>query len=485
MPGVSRNGATLAAGRARGFADRRRRGSRGRWRCRCCSGRAALKAARLARRRHDARESVRPLAVAAGAALVSTLLAAGRIGIERRGRCGRGRHGGRCWRAPSSWSATGAAEPPRRGHVDSVRRTPDELGAPGAGKVCRLCQPQADKIDTPRRRPAAGAPPPRLPPPRTALGEPRGGRRITAAQRRRTALRMPSRLLRLTVRHNRGDEQRLRPRGRRHGRRRPGGRGPRGRAAEHRHGPRPAHGAAARPLRRRRRGRAEPGHRHRHGRRRLEAHRRRAHRPVRHGRHRLRGHERQRRRVRGGGADRPARLPRGGGSRPGRLRRDRDAASRRGAELAGVEIPGGEVAVLPELIRGHPSPGGLDLTAACFGTVALDAIVTGAACAPGDALLGLPSSGLHSNGYTLARARAGAAGPGRAAAGPRRRLGGRRAARADGDLRARGAGPAALRAARPRPRPHHRRRAGEPPAAQRRRGLRGRGAAARCPPCSS
>ncbi|HWT23346.1 MAG TPA: phosphoribosylformylglycinamidine cyclo-ligase [Solirubrobacteraceae bacterium] len=74
-----------------------------------------------------------------------------------------------------------------------------------------------------------------------------------------------------------------------------------------------------------------------------------------------------------------------------------------GAEDAGVEIPGGEVAVLPELIRGHPSPGGLDLTAACFGTVALDAIVSGAACAPGDALIGLPSSGLHSNGYTLAR----------------------------------------------------------------------------------
>jgi phosphoribosylformylglycinamidine cyclo-ligase len=74
-----------------------------------------------------------------------------------------------------------------------------------------------------------------------------------------------------------------------------------------------------------------------------------------------------------------------------------------GAEEAGVEIPGGEVAVLPELIRGHPSPTGFDLTAACFGTVALDAIVTGKACAPGDALIGLPSSGLHSNGYTLAR----------------------------------------------------------------------------------
>jgi phosphoribosylformylglycinamidine cyclo-ligase len=74
-----------------------------------------------------------------------------------------------------------------------------------------------------------------------------------------------------------------------------------------------------------------------------------------------------------------------------------------GAEAAGVEIPGGEVAVLPELIRGHPSPGGFDLTAACFGTVALDAVVTGAACRPGDALIGLPSSGLHSNGFSLAR----------------------------------------------------------------------------------
>jgi phosphoribosylformylglycinamidine cyclo-ligase len=74
-----------------------------------------------------------------------------------------------------------------------------------------------------------------------------------------------------------------------------------------------------------------------------------------------------------------------------------------GAQAAGVEIPGGEVAVLPELIRGHPSPHGFDLCASCIGTVALDAIVTGSDVAPGDALIGLPSSGLHSNGYTLAR----------------------------------------------------------------------------------
>jgi phosphoribosylformylglycinamidine cyclo-ligase len=74
-----------------------------------------------------------------------------------------------------------------------------------------------------------------------------------------------------------------------------------------------------------------------------------------------------------------------------------------GAEDAGIEIPGGELAVLPELIRGHPSPHGFDLCGAAFGTVAPDAIVTGAAIVPGDALVGLPSSGLHSNGYTLAR----------------------------------------------------------------------------------
>jgi phosphoribosylformylglycinamidine cyclo-ligase len=74
-----------------------------------------------------------------------------------------------------------------------------------------------------------------------------------------------------------------------------------------------------------------------------------------------------------------------------------------GAEMANVEIPGGELAVLPEIVRGHPSPHGFDLCGTAIGTVALDAIVTGDAARPGDALVGLPSSGLHSNGYTLAR----------------------------------------------------------------------------------
>ncbi|MFY9488197.1 MAG: phosphoribosylformylglycinamidine cyclo-ligase, partial [Solirubrobacterales bacterium] len=74
-----------------------------------------------------------------------------------------------------------------------------------------------------------------------------------------------------------------------------------------------------------------------------------------------------------------------------------------GAEQAQVEIPGGELAQLPELIKGHPSPTGFDLVGAAFGTIALDQMVTGDTIAPGDVIIGLPSSGVHSNGLTLAR----------------------------------------------------------------------------------
>jgi phosphoribosylformylglycinamidine cyclo-ligase len=87
---------------------------------------------------------------------------------------------------------------------------------------------------------------------------------------------------------------------------------------------------------------------------------------------------------------------------PGQLR-ELAIGLRAGAELAGVEIPGGEVCQLPEVIRGHPSPRGFDLVGSAFGTVALERIVDGAACRPGDALIGLPASGVHSNGLTLAR----------------------------------------------------------------------------------
>ncbi|MGC9220301.1 MAG: phosphoribosylformylglycinamidine cyclo-ligase [Solirubrobacteraceae bacterium] len=74
-----------------------------------------------------------------------------------------------------------------------------------------------------------------------------------------------------------------------------------------------------------------------------------------------------------------------------------------GAAQAGVEIPGGEVCQVPEVLRGHPSPYGFDLVGSAFGVLALDAVIDGSAVRPGDVMIGLPSSGVHSNGLTLAR----------------------------------------------------------------------------------
>ena len=70
---------------------------------------------------------------------------------------------------------------------------------------------------------------------------------------------------------------------------------------------------------------------------------------------------------------------------------------RRGAELAGIEIPGGEIAQVGEVVSGW------ELGGSALGLVDLDRIVAGDRIVPGDAIVGLPSSGLHSNGYTLAR----------------------------------------------------------------------------------
>ncbi|WP_433624674.1 phosphoribosylformylglycinamidine cyclo-ligase [Halomicrococcus sp. NG-SE-24] len=67
-----------------------------------------------------------------------------------------------------------------------------------------------------------------------------------------------------------------------------------------------------------------------------------------------------------------------------------------GAEAAGVALVGGETAVMPEVIRG------LDLAGACVGLAPKDAVFPGEATV-GDALVGFPSSGIHSNGLTLAR----------------------------------------------------------------------------------
>lgn len=74
----------------------------------------------------------------------------------------------------------------------------------------------------------------------------------------------------------------------------------------------------------------------------------------------------------------------------------------KGADEAGISIVGGETASLPDVINGIDGMG-FDLAATCIGIVAKDKIITGDNIKVGDVVLGLPSSGVHSNGLTLAR----------------------------------------------------------------------------------
>lgn len=75
----------------------------------------------------------------------------------------------------------------------------------------------------------------------------------------------------------------------------------------------------------------------------------------------------------------------------------------KGAELAGVAIVGGETAVMPDVIKGEEGERGFDLAAMGVGVVDKEKIVTGEKMRTGDAVVGLRSNGIHSNGLTLAR----------------------------------------------------------------------------------
>ena len=72
-----------------------------------------------------------------------------------------------------------------------------------------------------------------------------------------------------------------------------------------------------------------------------------------------------------------------------------------GAKQALCPIIGGETAILPDIIKGESRP--FDLAVTIVGEVHESRLITGAKMKEGDALVGLASSGLHSNGYTLAR----------------------------------------------------------------------------------
>ena len=68
-----------------------------------------------------------------------------------------------------------------------------------------------------------------------------------------------------------------------------------------------------------------------------------------------------------------------------------------GARLANIDIVGGETATLKNLVEG------LDLAGTCLGVQKKEQVITGDRVVPGDLIIGIPSSGIHSNGLTLAR----------------------------------------------------------------------------------
>jgi phosphoribosylformylglycinamidine cyclo-ligase len=74
-----------------------------------------------------------------------------------------------------------------------------------------------------------------------------------------------------------------------------------------------------------------------------------------------------------------------------------------GARRAEISIPGGEIAQVRELVKGHGDGPHYDLIGTCVGVVNAHRVIDGSGVEPGDAIVGISATGLHSNGFSLAR----------------------------------------------------------------------------------
>jgi len=75
----------------------------------------------------------------------------------------------------------------------------------------------------------------------------------------------------------------------------------------------------------------------------------------------------------------------------------------KGAEEAECVVPSGEIGDVAEVITGIVEGKGFDLVVACVGELTKDKMIKGDSIKPDDAIIGLRSNGIHSNGITLAR----------------------------------------------------------------------------------
>lgn len=76
---------------------------------------------------------------------------------------------------------------------------------------------------------------------------------------------------------------------------------------------------------------------------------------------------------------------------------------KKGAELSNITIAGGEIASIADMLNGIENKPHIDISGMAIGLVPLDRIIDGSNLEPGDKIVALESTGIHSNGLTMAR----------------------------------------------------------------------------------